>query len=375
MAEALKTFFSPALAERLARSLAIAWPAFPEAAFVRRATRGLASLELLDRARHLAAAMAEHLPSDYPEALAIVLRSLGPEHAGDELEGVGMEPFFYLPHVIFVAERGLDHFELSMDAQHALTRRFTCEFSIRPFLAREPARTLAVLARWAVDPNPHVRRLVSEGTRPRLPWAPRVKWLEEQPERTLPLLEALKDDPTTLVRRSVANHLNDLYKSSPARVVELAGRWLDGASEPRRALVKHALRTAVKKGDRGALALLGFGGRPRVRLDAARFTPARVAIGGRTRFEATLTSTAARGPAQQLSVDLIVHFVKARGATSAKVFKLAQLELAPEGTATLRKSISLAEHTTRTPYPGAHAVELLVNGERFEAGAFDVRER
>ncbi len=373
MADALKTFFSPALVKRLARSLAEVDPTFPERAFVRDASRGLDDLELLDRARHIMRAMHQHLPPAYPEAIALILRSLGVEHASDELEGAGMAPFFYLPHTMFVAEHGLEHFDLSMRAQHELTRRFTCEFSIRAFLERFPDETLRVLHTWVSDPSPHVRRLVSEGTRPRLPWAPRVRWIEQQPERVLPLLEALKDDPASVVRRSVANHLNDLSKSDPDRVATIARRWLRGATPERKALVEHALRSSVKRGHRGALEALGFGDSPKVVVSNARFSPARVAVGDRVRVAFDVAAArGATGP-QSLVVDLVVHFVKARGTSSPKVFKIAKLNLAPRDRAELGKNISLAVHTTRKPNPGRHRVDVLVNGERFELGAFDVR--
>jgi hypothetical protein len=172
------------------------------ARFVRRATAGLAALELLDRGRHITRALAECLPQPYPNALRVLLRSLGPEHGRDELVGAGMAPFFYLPHTLYVAEYGLEHFDRSMRAQYELTQRFSAEGSIRPYIARYPDRTLAVLRSWARDPNPHVRRLVSEGTRLRLPWAQRVEWLDLHPDRVLELLELLKDDPAAMVRRS-----------------------------------------------------------------------------------------------------------------------------------------------------------------------------
>lgn len=246
MAEPLKTFFSPALVRRLASDVVRGHPSFPARAFIKDATAGLEELELLDRGKQIAAALGEHLPPSYPDAIEVLLRSLGPEHATDELVGVGMAPFFYLPHVLFVAERGLDHFELSLRAQYELTKRFSAEFSIRPYIARDPERTFAVLREWARDENAHVRRLVSEGTRLRLPWASRVEWLDRNPNRVLELLELLKDDPTTLVRRSVANNLNDLGKLHPRLLVETCAAWLDDASAERRALVEHALRSAAK---------------------------------------------------------------------------------------------------------------------------------
>jgi 3-methyladenine DNA glycosylase AlkC len=367
MAEPLKIFFDRALVERIASSLTAAYPDFPRARFVR-ASRGLDALELKARAQQIADALASSLPSDFPEAARVVVRSLGPKHATDELEGAGMAPFFYLPHTMWVAGAGLEHFEEAMDAQVELTQRFTCEFSIRSFLERYPERTIARMTEWARDPNPHVRRLVSEGTRSRLPWASRVRWLDEHPERVLPVLELLKDDPSSMVRRSVANHLNDLGKHRPDLVLPLAARWLEGASEERRKLVEHALRSAVKRGEKGALALLGHGARPALSARATA-TPKRVPVGGKVKIVVTVESTSRA--AQSLNLDLEVAFVKVRG-TGPKVFKLGRIELAPGASATLEKTVSLAVHSTRTPRPGRHEVALLANGERFPVTAFTV---
>lgn len=371
MADTLKGFFSPALVRRLAADIARVHPAFPARSFVKRAAPGLEELELLDRGRHIARALAAHLPADYAAAVDVLLRSLGPEHASDELVGAGMAPFFYLPHTLFVAEQGLAHFDLSMQAQYELTKRFSAESSIRPYIAHDPERTLAVLRQWTADANPHVRRLVSEGTRLRLPWAMRVAWLDENPERVLELLELLKDDPSTLVRRSVANNLNDLGKVHPQLLTRTCAAWLDGASPERRALVEHALRSAIKRGDAGALALLGYGRKASVSIERVRFEPPRVAIGGRVAMQFVLRSTSAR--TQELLVDVAVHFVQARG-TSAKVFKLERVSLPPRGSIELATRFSLAVHTTRVPRPGRHAVDVLVNGKAFPAGGFEVVE-
>jgi 3-methyladenine DNA glycosylase AlkC len=370
MADALKTFFSPALVRRLGADLARAHPTFPERKFVKAACDGLDGLELLDRGRHIAQALTTHLPSSYPEALDVLLRSLGPEHAGDELLGAGMAPFFYLPHTLFVATHGLDDFDLSMRAQYELTKRFSAESSIRPYLAHDPERALAWLTRWLSDANPHVRRLVSEGTRLRLPWAPRVPWLDANPHRILSLLERLKDDSSTMVRRSVANNLTDLGKVHPELLIRTAAAWLRDGTAERRQLVEHALRSAIKRGDARALGLLGFGARPAVVVARASFTPRRVAIGGRVAIGFQLRSTSTR--AQDLLVDVAVHFVKARGLTSAKVFKLTRLALGAGEAIDLKTSVSLAIHTTRVPRPGRHAVDVIVNGQALPAGWFDV---
>lgn len=370
MAEQLKHFFSPALVRRLAGDIEAVHPPFPSRAFIRDATTGLEDLELLDRGKHIARALARHLPTNYPAALDVLLRSLGPEHATDELVGVGMGPFYYYPHTIFVAEHGLDDFERSMKAQYELTKRFSAEGSIRPFIAKDPERTLATLLVWARDPNPHVRRLVSEGTRLRLPWAMRVPWLDENPDRVLKLLELLKDDRATLVRRSVANNLNDLGKVHPALLVRTCEAWLQNASAERKALVEHALRSAVKRGEPNALRLLGYGKKPAVTVEDVRFAPKRVAIGGRVSMSFVLRSKSRT--AQDLLVDIAVHFVKAGGKASKKVFKLKRVSLPARGKIELKTNISLAVHTTRKPNPGKHLVDVLVNGEPFHAGSFDV---
>jgi 3-methyladenine DNA glycosylase AlkC len=370
VAEQLKHFFSPALVRRLADDLARAHPDFPRRAFVARATAGLEALELLDRGKHISRALADHLPPEYPRAIEVLLASLGPEHARDELLGVGMAPFFYLPHVLFVAERGLDHFDLSMRAQYELTKRFSAESSIRPFIARDPERAFSFLRRWTKDRNPHVRRLVSEGTRLRLPWASRVPWLDANPERVLELLERLKDDPATMVRRSVANNLNDLGKVHRPLLARTCAAWLEGASPERRALVEHALRSAVKRGEPDALRLLGYGKEAAVSVHDVQFDPARVAIGGRVSLSFVLRSRSPRP--QDLLVDLAVHFVKAGGHAAPKVFKLKRVSLPARGVLELRTRISLAVHTTRKPNPGTHAVDVVVNGKALRAGVFEV---
>jgi 3-methyladenine DNA glycosylase AlkC len=370
MAESLKTFFSTALVRRLAGDIERVHPTFPSRAFIKDATTGLETLELLDRGKHITRALEKHLPASYPEAVEILIRSLGPEHATDELIGAGMAPFYYLPHTQFVATRGLDHFELSMRAQYELTKRFSAESSIRPFIAADPERTFATLRQWAGDPNAHVRRLVSEGTRLRLPWAMRVRWLDTNAERVIELLELLKDDRAPLVRRSVANNLNDLGKVHPALLARTCKSWLDGATAERRALVAHALRSAVKRGDASALRLLGYGRKAAVAIEDVRIVPARVAIGGSVAVRFVVASTSRSK--QELLVDLGVHFVKASGKSARKVFKMKRVVLPAGHKVELTKSISLKVHTTRKPQPGRHVIDVIVNGEATRVGHFTV---
>lgn len=368
MAEPLKNSFDAAVVRSLAADLSRAWPAFDARGFVRASLRGLDDLELLARGAHVADAMRAFLPPHPPEALAILERSLGALHASTE--SFGMTPFRYQPHASFVARFGLEHFEESMRFQHALTQRFTAEGSIRPFLERYPERTLARLRVWATDPSAHVRRLVSEGTRPRLPWAPRVRALLRDPAPVLVLLELLKDDPERYVQRSVANNLNDIGKDHPVLVIETCRRWLRGAGPGRKYIVSHGLRSLVKAGDPAALAVLGAGAKARVRIEAVALEPARVRIGGKARIRFTLTSTAKTS--QDLVVDYAVFFVKRGGDARPKVFKLRRVTLLPRASVSLRATVSFAVHSTRKPIPGRHAFEARVNGAAFPLGALEV---
>lgn len=370
MSAALKDQFGPEVIAMLAQRIFEVFPAFPQRAFVAKARQGFEPLNLMARGRHLALALRQHLPQDLPAALDILRLSLGPKLQSSA--GNGMAPFFYLPHSAFVAEFGLDAFEPAMRLQYELTQRFTAEFCLRPFLARYPERTLERLRLWARDQSAHVRRLVSEGTRPLLPWAPRLTQLQAHQQAVLDLLEMLQDDPEEYVRRSVANHLNDLGKDQPELLRRIAARWLEGASAERQALVRHALRSLVKHGDREALQLLGYGRAAQVAIEAVDISPRRAQVGERVSVSLSLRNS--RRTPQNLLVDLRVAFVKAKGETRPKVFKLRSLTLAPGATARLQKSISLAQHTTRTHYAGRHELELLVNGTARPLGHFVLTE-
>jgi 3-methyladenine DNA glycosylase AlkC len=370
MAEPLVNHYGPEIPRAVAGQVSTVHPGFPSRVFLDEVLSGYEALALMERGRRIGRALGHHLPPDYPEALAIVLRAA-------EVEPEGVRPdnplaaFLYTPYLVFVEEFGGEAFHLSMDALHRLTRHMSAEFSIRPFLERREAEVLEILHRWAGDPHPAVRRLVSEGTRPRLPWGRRLRRFQENPWLTLPLLERLRDDPDPVVRRSVANHLNDIGKDHPGVLVEVAERWMADAGPERIALLRHALRSLVKQGDPGALRLLGYGGEAAVLVEGVRITPAQVATGDSVTVAFDLRNPAAEP--RPLLVDFRIHFVKARGGTSPKVFKLRAVELAPGGTVSFRKRVTLAELTTRKHYPGEHRVEALVNGTVLPLGSFVLR--
>ncbi len=365
MAEPLKNLLNPARVKQLAADFTAAWPDFPTKQFTRQATVGLEALELKDRARHIAAALGAALPGDVTHAMRIAISSLGPRLT--TTEDFGADVFRHLPLSTWLHGVGLRDVETALVANYELTQRFTAEFSIRPLIIGAQARTLRALKAWTKHESPHVRRLVSEGSRPRLPWAERLPAVQADPTLTLPLLEALKDDDSEYVRRSVANHLNDLSKDHPGLVLQTAKRWLSGASADRRRLVEHGLRTLVKAGDEAALSLLGASGADlNVRGDV---TPGTVTVGESILIEATVKN---RGAAPtHVVVEAVVHFVRPRG-TSMKKFRLARLTLEAGRAETISRRFLMAHRSIRQLYAGAHHVEVQANGRTVKAGSFQL---
>jgi len=257
----LKNILGPEAIECLAHNLSQVYADFDSHGFTEQALQDLEPIGIMDRGKRFAELMHRHLPKPYEAAIECILGSLTPPL--EDTKDNGLEVFFYLPHITFIAEYGLnpewiagiDPFDISMKAQYELTKRFTAEFSIRPFLIEQQDRTLQQLTQWLDDPDPHVRRLCSEGTRPRLPWAKRIPAFIKDPTPALPILEALKDDTSLYVRRSVANHLGDIAKDHPDLVFQICENWLEDASKERKWLIRHALRHPPKKEHPQALEL------------------------------------------------------------------------------------------------------------------------
>ena len=232
---------------------------FDKKNFTKDAMKGIAPLSITQRSNHIADALRKHLPKQYSEAIEIILKSLTPPL--EKTEDNGLAPMFYMPHCSYIAKYGVnskynsnnDPFEISLKAQYELTQRFTCEFSIRPFIINDESKTLNVLYKWMHDDNPHVRRLCSEGSRPRLPWASQIPSFIKDPSPTLPILEHLKNDPDLYVRRSVANHVGDIAKDHIDLAMSLCEKWLDDASKELKWVIRHAVRNPVKKGNKKAI--------------------------------------------------------------------------------------------------------------------------
>jgi 3-methyladenine DNA glycosylase AlkC len=360
MPDALKDMFDAARFRHLAGLLAECQPGFDRRLFVALATDGLADLSLLQRLRQATGALRATLPPDFRTALPI-LRALAPriDHGF-----VGL----MLPD--FVGQYGKDHFDESMAALHWFTRFSSGEFAIREFLRRDLPRTLAVMERWSRDDNEHVRRLASEGCRPRLPWSFRLEALVADPSPVWPILDNLRADPSLYVRKSVANHLNDITKDHPDLVLTRLAGW-DCADRHTQWIARRGLRTLVKQGHAGALGVLGAGAKPRIEVRSFRVSPVRLRLGDRLTITAQLASRAAKP--QRLVIDYAIRYVKAAGHTHRKVFKWKELDLPPRGGIALVKSQVIRDFSTRRHHAGRHGIELQANGVVVARGAFVLR--
>lgn len=381
--EPFKNLINASTVANAGHHLRRAWPRFDRTRFEAQAGQGLDQLEFKARAMQLADALEATLPDDFATACEVIEASLAPALAldaqgeplklGEARDGQGIGGWALWAVGEFVARRGVSSetaAQRGLACLHAVTQRFTAEFAIRPLIQRHPALAFDTLDRWLNDPSAHVRRLVSEGSRPRLPWGLRLQALVVDPAPTLPLLRALQDDPSSYVRRSVANHLNDIAKDHPDLVAGWVRAHLIDAPDERSALLRHASRGLIKAGHVPTLAAWGLSsgleGEATLALSARH-----AAVGGEIGLKAVLRSRARRP--QTLVVDYAVHHVRANGSASPKVFKGWKLTLAPGEERTLDKRHSLKPVTTRTLYPGRHVVDLRVNGVALAEAAFELK--
>ncbi len=250
-----KRFFGFELAELLASKIAATGSGFAAQDFMADVRASdLADREMTARVDLLAALLREHLPEDYPDALDVLLRIYGPENPNE----TGMFTFGYWlwPVASFIAAYGLEHHDMSVAAIGELTKRHTGEFAIRPYIASRPEDTRRVMRDWADSPNVHLRRLASEGLRPRLPWAKKLTLFIAKPEPVFEVLDTLKDDTSRFVQKSVANNVNDYLKDNRPAALDLLRSWANAPTQQRRWTIRHALRNEIRRGADDALAVL-----------------------------------------------------------------------------------------------------------------------
>lgn len=347
-----KEFLDDTFFNTVAGSLARVASGFDKQAFLSEALEGLEKLELKQRITRTAELCNKFLPGSFRQQVD-QLREIAFDL---EVEEKGLSCLFMLE---FVATYGLDDFEFSLAALKEFTTVSSAEFAIRPFIINYFEPTMKVLYQWSEDQNHHVRRLASEGSRPRLPWGIQLKMLMENPEPCRPILEKLKTDDSEYVRRSVANHLNDISKDNQKWMLDLVNGW-NLEDDRIKWVVKHASRSLLKKGVPEALPLFGYASNPKVRVSELRLSSREIKIGEKINFSFEISSEAKQR--QKLMIDYKVHYVKKTGKLSPKVFKLKEITLKPGEVITISKNHSFEEMTIRSHYPGTHYLQLQING-------------
>jgi len=374
MPEPFKNWINQKLIQDMAFHFKRHWQAFDEKAFTNTACDGLETLELKERTQRITESMKQYLPADFEQAAEIILKSLGtplnPDLSGGGITDEGIAGWGIMAMVDYVGLYGTEHFDTSMNLFKELTKRSSSEFGIRYFLLAFPEKTLAEMKKWAMDESLHVRRLASEGSRPRLPWGMRLPLYIEDPRPVIELLEILKDDETEYVRRSVANNLNDIAKDHPDLVADIAEKWLKKPDKNRKRMVKHACRTLIKNGHEKTLQVLGYG-KAHIEEAGIAISNKDVLFGTALEFQLSLSSKVSHD--QDLMIDYAIHHQKANGSTTPKVFKWKITSLKSGKTLKLSKKHAFKPITTRVYYPGLHKLEVLVNGASVGIVDFELR--
>ena len=366
MAELLKNVYNNAFFNKFIRVVKVIDPSFNEVAF-------LASLyddsweekALKQRMRHISICLKEQLTKDYSTNINFILQLI------PELEKQGFKPdtleFIFLPD--FVEIYGRNDFETSIKAIEIITQFVSCEFAVRPFIQDKEKEMVKQLLVWSKHKHASVRRLASEGCRPRLPWGMALNSFKENPEPIIPILAKLKKDTSEYVRRSVANNLNDIAKDHPERVLELANKWF-GNSKETDALVKHGCRTLLKKGNTKAMNLFGFGELKDIHLKDFKILSPVVKIGNHLEFSFSVANRSNQDT--KIRLEYAVYFLLANNKLSKKVFKISEKIYLKNSTTTIIKKHSFRIISTRKFYTGIQEVGIILNGIELDRGDFNL---
>lgn len=365
----VRDLFNPAAVTAMGERFKKVDASFDLEGFIKFINPKLPALTYSERLQLITEGQEQYLPNHFPAAAKLIVASLLPAYESDELENAN-DRFIIATKAAYIAKNGLDHFDISMDALYEITKRMSSEWGVRPFFIKYPEQTLAIFKKWATDKNPHVRRLVSEGSRPYLPWGKKLPQFEKDPKPTLALLEYLKNDPAEYVRRSVANHLNDHSKKHADLVVGTLKRWQSEVSDKNTMrMIKHALRNLLKKGHAGALEILGYKKGAKVQVNKL-MADKKVKVGDYLSFSFEVESTGKT--MQPLMIDYVIYHKKANGTLAPKVFKMTTKNLVAGANLSLKKRQSFKVISTRKFHLGKHQLVIQVNGEELAKVNFEL---
>lgn len=350
----LKDEYNKQFVTNLAQNIAVNDNKFDSTSFVNHIiNKNWGRKELKERIRFITETLNSFLNYSYPQQIEI-LSKVVTNYKG--LQGILFPDF--------VQVYGLDDYNTSIKALELFTQHSTAEFAIRPFIEKYPTQTMEQMLKWSKHTSKHLRRLASEGTRPKLPWASPLKEFVKNPKPCLPILENLKNDESLYVRKSVANHLNDISKNQPDLVLSICNKWY-GNSTNTNWIVKHALRTLLKKGNKNALAIFGLDNAKLLEINRLKLSNKEVKIGGFIFFEFDLINQSNKERAVRLEYK--IDYVKANGTTSGKVFQLSEFSLKAQQSKSFKRKQWFKQLSTRVHYPGIHKITLIINGDAKES--------
>ena len=360
MADLFKNVYNPVFFKQFTDHLKMVQSDFDDEGFLKHLFNDdWETKELKERMRHTTIVLREYLPVDFSESAYVLLNTIDQLKSNDIQEN-SIE-YMFIPD--FVEQYGISDFETSVHALERITQFTSCEFGVRPFLIKYPDRMMDQMLQWSKHGHPKVRRLATEGCRPRLPWAMALPFLKKDPTPILPILENLKKDTSEFVRRSVANNLNDISKDHPALVLDLVGKWKDGSKEIDW-LVKHACRTLLKQGHPAALALFGLGAVEGVTIRQFKVDTPKLTIGNYLKFTCQLVNQ--NDHPVKLRLEYAVYYMKANGTLSKKVYKISEKEYAANSSSAIERRQHFKPISTRKYHSGLHQVAMIVNGREFE---------
>ncbi len=361
---ALKELYNETFYKEVSKTLALHLPQFDQRKFIKKVMASpFDEMELKQRTTHTAQTLHAFMPSDFKKAAPLVvaisktLRQQGP----------GRLEHIFLPE--YLALYGTQHPYVAVKAMKEVTQLISCEFAIRPFIIAHPYDLLKVMTEWTKHPSRHVRRLACEGSRPRLPWGMALGFLKADPSPTLPILEALKSDTCEIVRRSVANHLNDISKGHPNVLLHIASKW-KGQSPQTDAILKHACRTLLKAGDTKALRIFGLAPDASIVLSQFKVLTPVVKEEQSVDFTFILHNTSTNKKLVRL--EYAMYYLRANGSHSKKVFKISEREYAPNEKAAIQRSQSFRRITTRVYYKGLQQLSIVINGKESDVKKFEL---
>jgi 3-methyladenine DNA glycosylase AlkC len=364
MAEPLKYMYNPHFFEAIVPFLRRHLPNFDQREFILRVFNNTwPDLELKERVRHITFVLHHFLPDHFPEACSILV-NLAEDIRKSGLREQGFEMIF-LPDYIEVF--GRKYPDESLEAFETITLLVSAEFAVRPFLLSNPEKTFKKMLQWSESEHAHLRRLSSEGCRPRLPWAMGIPALKNDPTPILAILEKLKNDPSEYVRRSVANNLNDIAKDHPDLVISVAEAW-KGISEQTDRIIKHGCRTLLKKGRHDVLAMHGFNPASKASIKALALAGNKIKVGENLDFGFDFVN---REKAEaNFRLEYAIDYITATGKKSRKVFRIAENTFLPGEKVNIRRKQSFRNFTTRKHFKGPHMLTIMANGKKMAEAEF-----